>query len=198
MDLRRQKKLREDYLAMLWEMHDGYYGADVDNQELCRRIGIDYDKEGTLIAQPLYKEGLVSWEGGFARIALTTKGIREAERIVESRYAEKETRVLEKIYDMSEQNTTKPVFIHLLEAEVGMHNRELSGFCKGLEEQRYIDWTDSYVNITRQGIDAIDSLGKPKPGTGDTYHTNIGPVTGGVHVGPGGVQNTQINNPVFD
>jgi Mn-dependent DtxR family transcriptional regulator len=202
MDLRRQKKLREDYLATLWEMHAGNYGADVDNKELCRRIGIDYDTEGTIIAQPLYGEELIKWTS-FERVFLLPKGRPEAERIVEQRYAAKETLVLKKIYELSGQNTTKIVGFHELVPATGMTDREVSGVCKGLEEQGFIEWPGGdYVNITSAGIHAIESLGQPPPKAGgDTYHMKIGTVHGAVQQGSGNVQNVNItvtNNPEFD
>jgi hypothetical protein len=188
MDLRHQKKLRDDYLVELWKMHKGYYGADVDNRAVCKGIGIDYDKDGTLIAQPLRAAGSITW-ASFDRVALTDKGIPEAERIVEERYSQEEVRVLRKIYDMSEQNTAKPVFLHQLETELGMGWQQVTGFCKGLNEQDLIEWppdVEAYLFITRRGIEAINSLGKPKRASGgDTYNTNIGTVQGGAHVGPG-------------
>src|SRR5207245_765072 len=51
-----------------------------------------------------------------------------------------------------------------------------------------------YLCITRRGIEAINSLNKPKPtSSGDVYHTHIGTVHGAAHIGPGGTQNIQIN-----
>lgn len=202
MDLRQQKRLREDFLVTLWEMHGGNYGGDQSTREVCKRIGVDYDTEGSIIGQYLYRAGMVQWSS-FDWISLTPKGIEEAERIVESRYAEKETRVLKKIYELSGQNTVKPVGFHELVPAVGMTDREVSGVCKGLEEQGYIDWPGGdYVQITAAGIHAIESLGQPKPNSsGDTYNMNIGTLHGAAQQGSGNVQNVNItvtNNPEFD
>jgi pyrimidine deaminase RibD-like protein len=92
MDLRQQKKLREDFLVTLWEMHAGNYGGDQPTREVCKRIGIDYDTEGSIIGQYLRGEELVT-RGSFDWISLTPKGRREAERIAESRYAESSERL---------------------------------------------------------------------------------------------------------
>ena len=51
MDFRRQQKLREDFLVTLWELHAGNYGGDQSTKEVCRRIGVDYDTEGSIIGQ---------------------------------------------------------------------------------------------------------------------------------------------------
>ena len=84
MDLQRQKNLREEFLIALWELHAGNYGGDVSTKEACKRIGIDYDTEGSIIGQYLYKRGFVTWTS-FESISLTIEGIIEAERLVEQR-----------------------------------------------------------------------------------------------------------------
>ena len=202
MDLQRQKKLREDFLVTLWEMHDGNYAGDRPTREICMRIGVDYDTEGSIIGQYLYRAGLVQWSS-FDWISLTPKGIQEAERIVESRYAARETWVLKKIYELSNQNTVEIVGFHELVPAVGLTDREVSGICNGLEEQGYIEWPGGdYVQITAAGIRAIESLGQPKPMTGgDTYNMNIGTLHGAAQQGSGNIQNVNItvtNNPEFD
>jgi DNA-binding MarR family transcriptional regulator len=202
MDLRQQKKLRDDFLVTVWEMHDGNYGGDQSTRELCQRIGIDFDKEGSIVAQ-LHKDNLVSWAAGFDWISLTPRGIKEAERLVELRYAEKETRVLKKIYDLSGQNTIKPVGFHELVPALGITDREVSGICKGLEEQGFIEWPGGdYVQITAAGVHAIESLGQPTPKAGgDTYNMNINTLHGAAQQGPGNVQSVNIavtTNPDFD
>src|SRR5437870_8270188 len=197
MDLRRQKKLREDYLVSLWEMHGGNYGFSPDNKEVCRRIGISYDTEATIICQFLRGEGLISWVS-FEGVNLEPKGRAEAERIMEERYSEKETRVLKKIYDMSGQNSTKLVGFQELVSAVGLSDSEVSGICKGLsDEQGLIEWEGGdFVLITRLGIDAIDSAGKTPPGGGDNYIINAHTINA-LQQGSGNVQNIQIN-PQFD
>jgi Mn-dependent DtxR family transcriptional regulator len=200
-ELKRHKKLREDFLVTLWEMHDGNYGGDRPTRELCKKIGADYDSECSSVGQHLRGEGLVIWSG-FDWISLTIDGRREAERIVESRYAEKETRVLKAIYELSGQNTTKIVGFHEMVPTVGMSDREVSGICKGLEERGFIYWPDGdFVTITRAGIQAIDSLGQPPPKGGDTYNLHIGTAHGPIQQGSGNTQNIQLNvtnNPDFD
>jgi Mn-dependent DtxR family transcriptional regulator len=202
MDLRQEKKRREDFLVALWEMHNGNYGGDQPTKELCKKIGVDYDTEGSIIGQYLYRADMVQWSS-FEWISLTPKGIMEAERIVELRYAEKETLVLKKIYELSGQNTTKIVGFHELVPALGMTDPEVSGICKGLEERGFIEWPGGdYVNITSRGIHAIESLGQPPPkGSGDTYQLNIGTSHGPIQQGSNNTQNIQINitnNPEFD
>lgn len=193
MDLQRQKKLRADFLVTLWEMHGGNYGGDRSTKELCGRIGIDYDKEGSIIGLYLYKQGLVQWSS-FDWILLTTKGIEEAERIVESRYAVKAQRVLQKIYDMSKGIPGEIVVFESVVKELGMSDDDVTGICIGLEEEGFIKWPGGDVlEITARGCRAIDNSGTKQSSGGDTYHTTIGKVEGGAHIGPGGTQNIQIN-----
>ena len=108
---------------------------------------------------------------------------------MESGYAENETKVLRKIYDLSEQNTAKPVFLHQLESELPMGWQQVTGFCKGLHEQDFVNWpadVEAYLYITRRGIDAIQSIGKPKqPTGGDSYTLNVQNLQGGVQQGSG-------------
>jgi hypothetical protein len=139
----------------------------------------------------------------YLNVGITTEGIDEAERIMEENYAEKETRVLKKIYELSGQNTTKIVGFHELVPATGVTDPEVSGICKGLEERGFIEWPGGdYVNITSRGIHAIDSLGQPPPKSGgDTYNLSIGASHGPIQQGPGNTQNIQINvtnNPDFD
>lgn len=118
---------------------------------------------------------------------------------MQNSYAEKEIRVLQKIYDLSEQNTTKPVFFPELESAMGMTSSELSGFCNGLEDRGFVEWAGGDVLfITVAGIHAIDSLDKPTRTGGDTYHTTIGTVQGGAHIGPGGTQNIHNYHPISE
>lgn len=124
---------------------------------------------------------------------------------MQNSYDQLETKVLKKIYDLSGQNSAKPVFTHQLESELGLGCHKVTGFCKGLNEQGLINWppdVEAYLYITRAGIDAIQSLGKPKPPSGgDTYNTHIGTIHGAAQIGSGNVQNVQMsvtNNPEFD
>lgn len=204
MDLRLEKKRREDFLVALWAMHAGNYGGDRPTREVCERIGIDYDTDGSKVGQHLRGEGLVTW-GSFDWISLTVEGRREAERIVAERHAETEIKVLRKIYDLSQQNTAKPIFLQQLESELRMGWQEVTGFVKGLDQRGLINWppdVEAYLYITREGIDAIESSGKPKQSAGgDTYNLNIQSMTGGVQQGSGNsqsIQINQVNNPEFD
>jgi hypothetical protein len=122
---------------------------------------------------------------------------------MQNAYTQKETLILRKIYELSGQNTTKVIGFHELVPAVEMTDRDVTGICKGLAEQGYIEWpAEGLVTITRKGIHAIDSLGQPKErGGGDTYNTNIHNLQGGAQFGPGNTQNIQVNqtnNPEFD
>ncbi|CAN5758700.1 hypothetical protein BH20ACI3_BH20ACI3_24880 [soil metagenome] len=98
MDHYREKKLREDYLIALLDLHAGNYGADVDNRQVCNKIGIEYNGEATRICQYLRREDLVTWSS-FERISLTPAGSREAERIRDARFQQKEDRILDELYN---------------------------------------------------------------------------------------------------
>ncbi len=194
MDVRHQKKLREDFLVTLLEMHHGNFSSDKNTEELCKKLGLDYNTNCSAIALPLQQDGLVSWGAGFAWISLTPKGRQEAERIVESRYAVKAQRVLQKIYDMSKGIPGEIVVFDSLVKELGMSDDEVTGICIGLEEEGFIKWPGGDVlEIKARGCRAIDDSGRKQGSGGDIYHTTIGKVEGGAHIGPGGTQNIQIN-----
>lgn len=200
MDLWQEKKRRDDFLVTLLEMHAGNYGGDRPTKELCKTIGLDYDTDCSIVGQYLYKKGFVQWSS-FDWISLTTSGIEEAERIVESRYAVKAQRVLKKIYDMSKGLPGEILGFDFLVKELGMTDDEVSRICTGLEQEGYIDWPGGDVlEMTALGAQAIESSGEKRFG-GDTYNTNIGTIHGAAQIGSGNVQNVQINvsnNPEFD
>lgn len=203
MDLAEQERMREAYLIALYKSHAGNYGGDRPNREVCNEAGIDFDTAASTICQYLQRKNFVSWKAGFDWVHLEPEGMFEAERIMKQSYAEKETRVLKTIYEISAQNTVKPVGFHELVPAVGMGDREVSGVCKGLEEQGYIEWPGGdYVQITAAGIHAIELLGQPNPKSGgDTYNMNIGTLHGAAQQGSGNIQNVNItitNNPDFD
>ncbi|MEP6719723.1 MAG: hypothetical protein ABJB21_11290 [bacterium] len=190
------QELARRYLEKLYELSEGGLHPEVDYWKVKSELGFSSDETRAAVDYLLSKD-LVTNECRVPCIRITIRGIDA----VQQSYSEKETCVLKKIYDLSEQNTAKPVFVHQLESELGMGWQELDGFCKGLKELDYVDWpadVEAYLFITRRGIEAIQSLGKPKSGTGDTYHTHIGSVTGGVHVGPGGVQKINTNEPISE
>jgi hypothetical protein len=201
MDLREEKIKRENFLVALWELHAGNYGHDVSTKEACRRIGIDYETEGHIVGQYLYRAELVKW-GSFEWICLTPAGIKEAERIVETRYAETEDRVLRKIYEMGGVRHMDEVMIADLVKELGMDNREVNRILIELEERKgLIDADEVSVKMNPAGMEYIEGGGR-KQGGGTTihYNANIGTNYGGLQQGgEGNVQNiTLTNNPDFD
>lgn len=147
MDLRRQQRLREDFLIALWELHAGNYGGDRSTREVCTRIGIDYDSEGSIIGQYLGKRGLVMW-GSFDWMSLTTEGILEAERIVE-----------ERLKLATETESTTP-------SEGGCpkckhSNRETARFCEncGVSLVKFTATTvDQKADGNANNVDALDVL----------------------------------------
>lgn len=201
MDLREEKIKRENFLVALWELHAGNYGHDVSTKEACRRIGIDYETEGHVVGQYLYRAELVKW-GSFEWICLTPEGIKEAERIVESRYAETEDRVLRKIYDMGGVRHMDEVMIDALVKELGMDYREVNRILIELEERKgLIDADEVSVRMNPAGMEYIQGGGRKQAGgTTIHYNANIGTNYGGLQ--QGGQNNTQnitlTNNSDFD
>src|SRR6266516_132706 len=188
------------YLEKLYELSEGGLHPEVDAHLVKSELGFS-SEETRPVAAYLESKDLISWKCRVPCVRITTRGIDE----MQNSYAQKETRVLKVIYDLSEQNTAKPVFLHQLESELEMGWQQVTGFCKGLDEKDFVNWppdVDAYLYITRRGIDAIQSLGKPKQSTvGDSYTLNVQNLHVGVQQGPGNTQNIQIsvtNNPEFD
>jgi len=186
------------YLEKLYERSEQGLHSDVDSHKLQAELGFSHD-EMRPIYDYLTNKGLISWDCAAPNVRITTTGIDT----MQNSYEQQETRVLKAIYELSEQNTAKFVSFQELLPAVGMSDRDVTGICKGLEKDGYIEWpAEDLVTITRKGIHAIDSLGKPKERTGgDSYYTSIGTITGGAQVGAGNTQNIQINqtnNPEFD
>jgi Mn-dependent DtxR family transcriptional regulator len=189
---------RIEFLLALHEMAGGDLHQGVLDNELAEKLGLETE-EFRRHALYLKEEGLVKFRT-FSSISISHEGRKEAERIMAESYAERETRVLKKIYEMRQQNTTRSVFFPQLEPAVGMNWHELSGLLKGLEELGYVVWPGGdVIHITREGIEAIDSLNRPKPKTGgDTYNTHITNLQGTAHVGPGGSHDTHFNQPISE
>ncbi len=168
-------------MVTLWEMHAGNYGGDRPTKELCQRIGIDYDTEGSIIGQYLRGEDLVTWSSS-DWISLTPKGRREAERIVERRYAEEERSVLQKIYDMSGSDHARPVAVPLLVSELGLPDREVSLFLNDFAERRWVDWAGG--DVVQMLAAGIKGLVSQESNPQSTNITNIhGPNYGAIQQG---------------
>lgn len=186
------------YLEKLYELSEGGLNPQVDYRKVQAELGCS-NAEFRSAGDYLESKDLISWEDcTVPNVRITTRGID----VMQNSYAEKEILVLKKIYDLSDQNTLKIVGLHELVAALGMTDREVSGFCKGLEGRGFIEWPGDFVHITREGIDAIDSLGQPPPkGGGDTYNLHIGTSHGPIQQGSGNTQNIQVNvtnNSDFD
>jgi len=192
MDHYRENKLREDYLLALLELHGGDYGADVENRRVCEKIGIEYNGEATRICQHLRREELVTWVS-FDRVALTPTGSREAERVRNARYQQKEGRILNELYNARDPDV--PTFLtveHLVqlkisEADVGLILRDL-------DERGLVYMNGDNIHITPTGAIAVEAKFSHEPTGGDSYTMNIDKVEGGVLQGPNNVQNVHIVN----
>jgi hypothetical protein len=185
------------YLETLYERSKGGIHPETDAYKLQADLGFSHAEFGSA-GDYLVSKDLITWQCAVPNVRITPRGIDS----MQNSYAEKETRVLKVIYELSGQNTTKIVGFHETVPAVGMTDREVSGICKGLEERGFIDWPGGdYVTITRAGIQAIDSLGQPPPKSGDTYNLHIGTSHGPIQQGARNTQNIQINvtnNPDFD
>jgi hypothetical protein len=192
MDHYREKKLREDYLVALLELHAGNYGADVDNRQACAKIGINYNGEATRICQHLRREELVTWTS-FDRIALTPKGSREAERIRDARFQQKEDRIMDELYNSKDPDFATFVVITGL-AHLRIAEEEMRVILNDLDERGFVSFADNRVQITRTGVRAVEARHLHKSGPGDNYTVNIEKLEGGVLQGPNSIQNIKITN----
>jgi len=184
------QRMSDQYLTKLYELSEEGLKPQVDVNRAISEVGFSQEDMRS-IHRYLESKDLISWKCTVGFVLLTTRAIDA----MQNSYEAKEILVLKKIYELSSQNTTKPVFFPVLEPAMSMGWHELSGFLKGLEERGYVSWAGGdVIYITRDGIDAIDSLSRPKSKTGgDTYNTTIGTVQGATHIGPGGTQNVQFN-----
>lgn len=183
------QQMAERYLTKLYELSEEGLKPQIDVRQAVSEVGFS-SQEMRSVHHYLESKDLISWDCPVGFIRLTPRAIDA----MQNSYEVKETLVLRKIYDLSEQNTAKAVFFHVLVSELEMSDREVVGLCKGLHEQGLIDYPpdiEAYLYITRRGIEAIQSLGKPKHSGGDTYNTTFTSVQGGVQIGPGGTQNIQ-------
>jgi len=195
MDHFREKKLREEYLVALLELHNGNYGSDVSNREACAKIGIEYNGEATRICQYLRRENLVTWVS-FERIALTPAGSREAERIRDLRFKKKEDRILDELYNR--YNSVPPDINVITRVEEFEHlkipDNELRLILSDLDERGLVYFRDDQADITHSGLRYVEARHRNHSPRGDTYTMHIGNVEGGVQQGPNNVQNVNITN----
>ena len=122
--------------------------------------------------------------------------------MMQSSYAEKEHRVLQKIYDMGGVHHLDWVLINDLVHELGMEYRVVNDILIELEQRKgLIDGREDDVRMNSNGIQVIEGGGPQAAAPNVTYHTTIhGPNYGGIQQGgQGNVQNiTLTNNPDFD
>lgn len=175
MDHFREKKLREEYLLALLELHNGNYGSDVSNTEACAKIGIEYNGEATRICQYLRRENFVTWTS-FERIALTPAGSREAERIRDMRFKKKENRILDELYNRD--NSVPPEIKVITTVEELEHlkvpENELRLILSDLAERGLVDFGDDEVEITHTGLRHVEAQHRNQASRGDNYTMYIG------------------------
>lgn len=188
------QEMSKRYLETLYELSEGGLHPEVEAHTVISQAGLSQE-EARPVHRYLESKDLISWQCRVPCVRITTRGIDA----IQNSYEYREALVLKSIYDLSQQNTSKPVFLHELESQLTLLDaRMITGLCKGLDEQGFVEWpddVDSYLYITRRGIEAINSQSKQKTNSGgDVYHTHIGTIHGAAHIGPGGIQNVQINN----
>lgn len=196
-------ELRRRYLRRLYERSGGNISEGVNEDELLSDLGIGED-EGNKLFSYLSDKGLVQGFT-FGHIAITSRGVDEVERAMQSSYAEKESRILRKIYDMGGVYHTDWVLIDALVKELGIPFREVNNVLIDLEKRKgLIEGIEEAVKIAPAGIEFLESGGR-RVGSAPavSYTTNIhGPNYGGIQQGThGSTQNitlTNTNNPNFD
>ena len=79
-----------------------------------------------------------------------------------------------------------------------MPEPEVAGFCNGLDKQGFIEFQGGdLVRMKAAGYKALELSGQLPRSGGDIYHTTIHNLQGGAQIGPGNIQNININ-PEFD
>jgi len=199
----RIEDLRRRYLHRLYEMSGGSTIQGVPFKQIDEDLGIS-DDEDTNIVMYFQEKGLAGYSTS-GHVSITARGIDEVERAMQSSYAEKESRILRKIYEMGGVYHTDWVPIDALVKELGMPFREVNDVLIDLEKRKgLIEGIEEAVKMAPAGIEFIE-IGGRSAGVAHSvsYTTNIhGPNYGGIQQGgQDNVQNvtlTNTNNPDFD
>src|SRR5262249_25030692 len=151
--------------------------------------------DGSIIAQYLRGEGWVNW-GSFEWMSLTNpEGRREAERIRDARIVQKEERVFDMIYnlsDLSGKGHRSALSLDVLIQQLGIREDEIRPILGELEERGLVRAGSDSVQITPKGRSAAEARHREGSPPGDTYHVSIGTLHGGVQQGPGNTQNITV------
>src|SRR4030095_14618006 len=118
-----------------------------------------YNGEATRICQHLRREELVTWTS-FERIALTPKGSREAERIRDARFQQKEDRIMDELYNLKDPDFTTFVMIAGL-AHLKVAEDEMRVILNDLDERGFVSFADDRVQITSTGVRAVEARHLP-------------------------------------
>lgn len=193
--------LRLRYLLRIYQLSAGSTIQGIPLSQIDSDLGIS-DEEDTTIVTYLSAKGLANYST-FGHVSITARGIDEAERAMQSSYAEKERRVLQRIHDMGGVRHTDWVLIDALVQDLGMTFRELNDILIDLEERKgFIDGVEQAVRMIPAGIEVLEGGGEGATASPNvSYTTNIhGPNYGGIQQGgERNVQNiTLTNNPDFD
>lgn len=197
-------QLRIRYLQKVYDLTGGNTGKGANRKQLDTELGITED-EDMAILNYLAGKGLAHWHSPISA-GITAKGIDEVERIMAESYAEKERRVLRRIYDLGGPSHTEWVLLTDLSRDIGISTRELYQILNDLEHRKgLIGSVDQAVWMVPAGIELIESGGQRTGAStpGASFTTNIhGHNYGGIQQGgQGNTQNitlTNTNNPDFD
>jgi hypothetical protein len=133
---------------------------------------------------------------------ITPRGMDEAERVMKANFAEKERRVLQKLYDERDRRNTNPHEPKELARELNIDIREVYDILTELEQQYFTAGVDQAVWIAPAGIKLIESGGQHGGASvpNVSFTTNIhGPMYGGVQQGgQGNTQNISTQIGSFD
>lgn len=135
-------------------------------------------------------------------VRIRPAGIERAEELMAMQMAQKERRVLQKIYDLGGPSHTDMVPFDTLERELGMEFDELNKILLDFERRRgWVEGPDEAVELTPAGVREVENPSSDSRGGGTTIHNVFhAPVQGGfIQGGTGHTQhNIYTNNPRVD
>src|SRR5260370_4483112 len=142
-------------------------GEHVKTEELRARVDIGTD------FYPLLRELGVHGRGWLEHRNLVVRnrstGIEKAEELQKMQMAEKERRIIQKIYDLGGPTHTDMVPFDTLERELGMEFDELNKILLDFERRRgWVEGPDEAVELTPAGVREVENPSSDSRGGGTT------------------------------
>ena len=175
-------------------------GEHVKTEELRKRADVGTDFYPLLRELGVHGRGWLEHRNLVVRIR--PAGTERAEELTKMQMAEKERRVLQKIYDLGGPTHTDMVPFDTLERALGMEFDELNKILLDFERRRgWVEGPDEAVELTPAGVREVENpSSEARAGVTTIQNVFHGPVQGGfMQGGIGNVQhNAYANNPNVD